>query len=628
MGSAVVPFWRAWLPVVCTMWAAGWLWGDPLEQAVIVPLVAVGSYVGVRRVVPGALIVLLAEVAVVVRDIPPDNPAVLLAGITLTFLLGRLTTIRAGAPVIGCFVLTIAATEMPFAGHVIGVAVQLVVWGLGIALRHVDRTVDEARSRSRAWQAGDMETWVSRVVAAERRRMELDVLATLRGSVAAIREIVLATGGRVDVGALQSVHGLAQTTIGDLRTLLVSLRSPEPASPASAEQADDRGRLSRARWRADIALTLAVAAVAATDTVIVGRVFPDVGLMAWLALVCVVALPWRRVSPGRACLGATVPFGVAAATGTDLVLGLATLTTVGLLAWSAVAAADRRTWAACGLLGATVVLAPTHPDTIYPLVTGSLVAFVAVASFAWHHVVRDGERATSTARAYEEAVWGQAEPMLVAVGRGLARDLHDDVSRMIGVVAVHAEAAVALAETDPVRAQRSMDVVVDAASRADVELERLCRVLYDEGAGEDDLWDRLLADADALGLRVDARIEVPVADLAATSAARHVVAEALANAAKHAPGAHVSLRVRRIGGEVCVSVVDDGGHRPRSEPPGTGFGLLTQAELVERAGGRMWAAPAGAGFSVRARIPVRAPSVGERATPRAVLRATPEEIGR
>lgn len=628
MASAVVPLWRVWLPVVCTMWAAGWLWGDPLEQAVIVPLVAVGACLGVRRVVPGAFIVLLAEFAVVVRGIPPDNPAVLLAGITVTFLLGRLTTVRAGVPVVGCFLLAIAATEMPLAGHVIGMAVQLVVWGLGVALRHVDRTVEEARSRSRAWQAGDMETWVSRVVAAERRRMELDVLATLRGSVAAIREIVLATGGRVDVAALQSVHGLAQTTIGDLRTLLVSLRSPEPASPASADKADDRGRLSRARGRADIALTLAVAAVAAMDTVVVGRVFPDIGLMAWLGLVCVIALPWRRVSPAWACLGATVPFVVATVTRTELVLGLATLTTVGLLAWSAVAVADRRTWAACALLGAMVMLAPAHPDTLYPLVTGSLVAFVAVASFAWHHLVRDRESATSTARAYEEAVWGQAEPMLVAVGRSLARELHDDVSRMIGVVAVHADAAVALAETDPARAQRSMDVVVDAASRADVELERLCRVLYDEGSGEGDPWDRLLADADALGLQVEARIEAPVADLAATRTARHVVAEALANAAKHAPGARVSVRVRRIGSEVCVSVVDDGGHRPRSEPPGTGFGLLTQAERVERAGGRMWAAPSGKGFSVRARIPVRARTVDERATSEAVLRATREEIGR
>ena len=71
--------------------------------------------------------------------------------------------------------------------------------------------------------------------------------------------------------------------------------------------------------------------------------------------------------------------------------------------------------------------------------------------------------------------------------------------------------------------------------------------------------------------------------------AYRVVQESLTNAAKHAPGAPVEVRVRRTRAGLVVSVVN----APPSSP-GTGsggHGLVGLAERVRLAGGTLEAAP-------------------------------------
>ncbi len=83
--------------------------------------------------------------------------------------------------------------------------------------------------------------------------------------------------------------------------------------------------------------------------------------------------------------------------------------------------------------------------------------------------------------------------------------------------------------------------------------------------------------------------------------------EALTNAARHAPGAEVSVRLAFGSGEVTVSVLNS---HPRpaahSRPSGTGggYGLRGMRERVLQAGGQLQAGPADdGGWQVTARIP-------------------------
>ncbi len=599
MVSGALQRWRSWLPAVCTAWAIGWLWGEPLALAVVVPLAGVGVFWAVRNPLPGAVVVLVAHATVHQVGVLPDNPAVLLSGVTSTFLLGYAVEARFGLPVLALYVAVILTSDMPLAGQVIGVGIQLAVWVLGWHVRRAGRAASEARSQTEAWQDADVDGRVQQIVARERRRMELEVLEALRTSVAQMRTIAV-DGPRVDVAALHRVHALAQSTVEDLRTLLVTLRSVPVAPPPAPDDAAARTR----RWRDDAIVTLAIVILAAVDAVLVGRVIPHAPVLAWIGLLSVVALPWRRSAPVFACVLATVPLLVAHATGTELIFGLATLMAFGLLAWSAVAERQRNGVVACALLCAAVILAPTHPDTLYPLVTASLVVFAVISSVVWHQFVADRDRSMSLVQEYESALMMRAGPVLAEVRRALARDLHDAVSRTVGVVAIQAEAACALAAIDPVRARHSADIVAGAASRADVELERLRHVLRDDVPDGPTPLRRSLADAEALGLRVETRIETSLTDVAVATTIYHVIAEALANAAKYAPGARVLLHLRRTGGSLCLTIADDGGNIPASQPPGTGFGLLSQAERVERLGGRLWTSAAGDGFAVQVQIPL------------------------
>ncbi|WP_220505092.1 histidine kinase [Microbispora sp. H10830] len=89
-------------------------------------------------------------------------------------------------------------------------------------------------------------------------------------------------------------------------------------------------------------------------------------------------------------------------------------------------------------------------------------------------------------------------------------------------------------------------------------------------------------------------------------AVRRVLQEALTNAAKHAPGATVRVRLASDDGVVTLRVVND--PAPAAAPPGVasgGSGLVGLAERVRLAGGVLRAGPApGGGFEVAAELPV------------------------
>ena len=80
-----------------------------------------------------------------------------------------------------------------------------------------------------------------------------------------------------------------------------------------------------------------------------------------------------------------------------------------------------------------------------------------------------------------------------------------------------------------------------------------------------------------------------------------VVCEALANVAKHAPGATAQVAIRQPAGRIVVEITDDG---PGGARPGAGSGLRGLADRVASVGGTLHVESAvGGGTRLRAEIP-------------------------
>ena len=191
----------------------------------------------------------------------------------------------------------------------------------------------------------------------------------------------------------------------------------------------------------------------------------------------------------------------------------------------------------------------------------------------------------------------------------IARELHDVIGHSLTVSLMHVSAA-----------RLALDEGPEVADKALAEAERLGRASLDEvrhtvgllrtadasessaplpgGAEVEDL----LAQFRAAGADVRAEVHPAIATLPATVglAAYRILQESLTNAVKHAPGAGIVVRADVEPAAVRLTV--DSAGPPRS---GAGLGLLGMRERAESLGGSCTAGPGGAGWLVRAELPLR-----------------------
>ncbi|WP_432927163.1 sensor histidine kinase [Microbispora sp. CA-135349] len=99
------------------------------------------------------------------------------------------------------------------------------------------------------------------------------------------------------------------------------------------------------------------------------------------------------------------------------------------------------------------------------------------------------------------------------------------------------------------------------------------------------------------GAQEEARMSAPV-----HATVRRVVREGLTNAAKHAPGAPVTVRLAHTPGETVVTVANAAPRRPGRGVTG-GYGLRALAERVRLQGGALAGGPDGEGFTLTVRLP-------------------------
>ncbi|GAU65758.1 signal transduction protein [Streptomyces sp. NBRC 110611] len=105
-------------------------------------------------------------------------------------------------------------------------------------------------------------------------------------------------------------------------------------------------------------------------------------------------------------------------------------------------------------------------------------------------------------------------------------------------------------------------------------------------------------------ITVNVRISPSPPDPATQDLAYRIVTEGLSNAARHARGAAVDVRIDQTHTEVTVTVRNEA-PPPGGDPlPGTGNGLVWLRDEVRSAGGTLHTAPGrGGGFVLRARLP-------------------------
>ncbi|MGP4016903.1 sensor histidine kinase [Saccharopolyspora sp. 5N708] len=185
----------------------------------------------------------------------------------------------------------------------------------------------------------------------------------------------------------------------------------------------------------------------------------------------------------------------------------------------------------------------------------------------------------------------------------IARDMHDLLGHQLSLVALRIgalEVAPDLATGHREAAGQARVSVTAAAER----LREVVEVLRDDAAPvtTDETAAGLVEHARQAGMSVT-RTEtgdVPRSSMRMRSVYR-IVQEALTNAAKHAPGADVTVEIRHGTDESRVSVAN-----PLVEAEGAagnGYGLVALAERVRLAGGSFQAGPRQGRFLLTARIP-------------------------
>jgi signal transduction histidine kinase len=244
------------------------------------------------------------------------------------------------------------------------------------------------------------------------------------------------------------------------------------------------------------------------------------------------------------------------------------------------------------------------------LVMAPVAASVSQGLMALHRAVVAGLLCDSERHALErrvETLEGSRKAVIDVEAtelRRIERDLHDGAQQRLVMLAIDLSLAAERIDSDPV-ATRAL--VVEAREQARLALAELRDLV--RGIAPAILLDRgLVAALSAIAGRcpVPTVVEstLPAGERlpdATERAAYFVVAEALANVAKHASAGRCEVRCRREAGRLVVDVWDDGAGGARVIPGGGLAGLAGRVEALD--GSLTIESPDGGPTLVRAELP-------------------------
>ena len=218
----------------------------------------------------------------------------------------------------------------------------------------------------------------------------------------------------------------------------------------------------------------------------------------------------------------------------------------------------------------------------------------------------------------------QLEVALIQERRRLAGELHDVAAHHLAGIVVQAAALERLIDRDPQMARDAAKQLRRQAKetlsglRSVVGLLRSDKEAEESSPGLRDLPE-LVTSTRALGVDIellnggilsggadeadvgDALILSPLAD----TAVFRVTQQAISNALQHAPGAPITVELRRAEDSLELSVLNGPARRPPTDPGGGGTGLTVMRERTDAVGGSLQAGPMeGGGWRVRLVLPL------------------------
>lgn len=231
----------------------------------------------------------------------------------------------------------------------------------------------------------------------------------------------------------------------------------------------------------------------------------------------------------------------------------------------------------------------------------------------------------------------QLEVALIQERRRLAGELHDVAAHHLAGIVVQAAALERLIDRDPQTARDAAQQLRRQAKetlsglrsvvgllRSDEEVEestpglrdlpelvastRALGVdidLFDDGLLGDEPGDATTRSTSSGAPSRDTAARIPVLSQRADTAVFRVAQQAISNALQHAPGAPITVEVRRLETALELTVLNGPAHRPSTDPGGGGTGLTVMRERADAVGGSLHAGPVeGGGWRVRLVLPL------------------------
>ncbi|MFI8340994.1 sensor histidine kinase [Streptomyces sp. NPDC085639] len=286
-------------------------------------------------------------------------------------------------------------------------------------------------------------------------------------------------------------------------------------------------------------------------------------------------------------------------------------------------------WVAALAFGPLPVLLWRLPEMSEERAGAAVTYFALIAgSIGWGLFRRSRRQLIASLRERAELAEADAESRAerarMEAREEIAREMHDVLGHRLSLLSVHAGALEFNPGAPRAEIERAAGVMRESAHLALHDLREVIGVLRTGSADgpadgerpQPELADlpRLVAEGRAAGGRIE--LAGPPGGAAPPPlvgrTAYRIVQEALTNVRKHAPGAHVDVRVAGGPGDgLTVEVRDTGpagpdparGTVPEPALAGGGQGLIGLAERARLAGGELTALPADGGFRVHAWLP-------------------------